>query len=202
MENIFLTSHIQPECVPDHKRHWAVQQVQSTVNWGSGNLACNIFSGGLNHQIEHHLFPSMAYYHYSAISPIVKETCAEFGVPYRTFSTLGQAVKSCYSYVGSFAWFHGVYVCMYVCMHVCMYVGCVRGEARTGRKGYVNLITASPLIAFIDISCSGSGGWQVLTHVGQLRRGPQIGKPQDGLNAVILTRDACLRSSGVPLHLL
>eukprot|EP00455_Lapot_gusevi_P026071 TRINITY_DN274_c0_g1_i1.p1 TRINITY_DN274_c0_g1~~TRINITY_DN274_c0_g1_i1.p1 ORF type:complete len:460 (-),score=141.01 TRINITY_DN274_c0_g1_i1:100-1449(-) len=99
MENIFISSHIQPETVPDTKQHWAVQQVDTTYNWGSASPFWNWFSGGLNHQIEHHLFPSLAYYHYSSISPIVQKTCEEFGIPYRNFKHLHQAWYSCFSYL-------------------------------------------------------------------------------------------------------
>ena len=79
--------------------HWAVQQVQSTCNWGSASPFWNWFSGGLNHQIEHHLFPSVAYYHYAAIAPIVKQTCEEFRIPYRNFNSLPVAMYNCYSYL-------------------------------------------------------------------------------------------------------
>jgi linoleoyl-CoA desaturase len=99
MENIFITSHIQKGCVPDPTRHWSVQQVQSTMNWGSASPLWNWFSGGLNHQIEHHLFPSVAYYHYAGLSPIVERTCVEFGLKYRNFATLPQAMYSCYAYL-------------------------------------------------------------------------------------------------------
>lgn len=99
MENIFITSHIQPDTVPDNKAHWSVQQCQSTINWGSGSHFWNVFSGGLNHQIEHHLFPSLAYYHYSSISPIVKKACEEHGVPYRNFGSLPTAMFSTFSYL-------------------------------------------------------------------------------------------------------
>jgi fatty acid desaturase len=99
MENIFITSHIQKGCVPDEREHWAAKQVLSTCNWGSASPFWNWFSGGLNHQIEHHLFPSLAYYHYAGISPIVKRTCEEFKLPYRNFSSLPVAMYNCYSYL-------------------------------------------------------------------------------------------------------
>ena len=50
--------------------------------------------GGLNYQIEHHLFPKTCSAHYPAISSIVKETAAKYGVPYHDQPTLMYAVRS------------------------------------------------------------------------------------------------------------
>jgi linoleoyl-CoA desaturase len=50
--------------------------------------------GGLNFQVEHHLFPRISHVHYPAIAPIVKETAEEFGVPYQCNPTLGGAILS------------------------------------------------------------------------------------------------------------
>lgn len=101
LENIFIVNHIQtplfepshvdPESEPDSKAHWAIKQVKSTSNWSSGSEWWNWFSGGLNHQIEHHLFPSMHPYLYPRISSIVRRTCAEFELPYYDYSSFGSA---------------------------------------------------------------------------------------------------------------
>jgi linoleoyl-CoA desaturase len=50
--------------------------------------------GGLNYQIEHHLFPSICHVHYPKIAPIVKKTAAEFGVPYHALPTVGSAIRA------------------------------------------------------------------------------------------------------------
>jgi len=52
------------------------------------------YVGGLNFQIEHHLFPRVSHVHYPALSPIVQQTCREFNVPYITYPTFGKAVLS------------------------------------------------------------------------------------------------------------
>lgn len=57
----------------------------------SGSTLANWVSGGLNHQIEHHLFPSMSIYAYPTIAPVVQQTCAEFGIKYNTFDSFPQA---------------------------------------------------------------------------------------------------------------
>jgi len=93
MENIFIVNHIQSELEPPKGGHWAVKQAFATSNWGSGSKFWNWFSGGLNHQIEHHMFPGVSHYLYPVISPIVKQTCREFGIPYFNFDHFGQAFK-------------------------------------------------------------------------------------------------------------
>lgn len=61
---------------------WAVHQMQTTVNFSRQNRLLSWYIGGLNYQIEHHLFPKICHVHYPALSPIVQETAREFGIPY------------------------------------------------------------------------------------------------------------------------
>jgi fatty acid desaturase len=70
---------------------WAAVQCQTSVNWSKGSWFWNHFSGGLNHQIEHHLFPSICHTNYVYIQDVVEETCVEFGVPYQNESGLWTA---------------------------------------------------------------------------------------------------------------
>jgi len=91
MENIFIVNHIQSDLDPPKNGHWAVRQVHATSNWSSESLFWNWFSGGLNHQIEHHLFPSVSYFLYPKISPIVQQTCKEFDIPYFNFPNYSSA---------------------------------------------------------------------------------------------------------------
>lgn len=67
---------------------WAADQVRSTANFSAGNPLMAFLTGGLNHQVEHHLFAKVSHLHYPAISRIVKQTCLEWRLPYlcsRTF---------------------------------------------------------------------------------------------------------------------
>lgn len=75
LESIFIVNHIQDELVPPSAAdsHWSNRQVQSTANWCSESWFWNWFSGGLNHQIEHHLFPSYSIYTYPVISKVVQQ---------------------------------------------------------------------------------------------------------------------------------
>lgn len=67
---------------------WAAVQCQTSVNWSKGSWFWNHFSGGLNHQIEHHLFPSICHTNYVHIQDVVEDTCKEFGVPYQNEKNL------------------------------------------------------------------------------------------------------------------
>lgn len=63
---------------------WAAVQCQTSVNWSPGSWFWNHFSGGLSHQIEHHLFPSICHTNYYHIHDVVRDTCLEYGVPYQS----------------------------------------------------------------------------------------------------------------------
>lgn len=72
------------------RRNWGERQVLESANWG-GSVWCHIF-GGINYQIEHHLFPSIYHGHYPAIAPIVRRACKEHGIPYVRFPTIIHAL--------------------------------------------------------------------------------------------------------------
>jgi linoleoyl-CoA desaturase len=50
--------------------------------------------GGLNYQVEHHLFPNVCHVHYRKLAPIVEQTAREFGLPYKSKDTFFQAVAA------------------------------------------------------------------------------------------------------------
>ena len=64
-------------------RSWAASQVATGVDYAHDSWAAAWWSGALNYQIEHHLFPGISQYHYPAIAGIVKKAAEEFGVPYQ-----------------------------------------------------------------------------------------------------------------------
>jgi len=101
LENIFIVNHIQEDLVPSKDVHWAVAQVSSTANWSSGSYLSNWLSGGLNHQVEHHLFPAYSYYNYPLIAPIVQQTCADFNLPYNNYPSFGAAWMATASFLKS-----------------------------------------------------------------------------------------------------
>jgi linoleoyl-CoA desaturase len=73
---------------------WAIHQVKTTANFAPHNKIITWFVGGLNYQIEHHLFPRISHVHYPAVSKIVREHCEKFGLPYHCFPNLGEAISS------------------------------------------------------------------------------------------------------------
>lgn len=77
--------------IPDEhralKNNWAVHQLLTTANFGNTSRWFSWYVGGLNFQIEHHLFPTICHVHYRKIASIVKDTAGEFGLPYRSVKT-------------------------------------------------------------------------------------------------------------------
>ena len=73
---------------------WAIHQVQTTVDFARGNRFLCWFLGGLNFQIEHHLFHKICHIHYPALSKVVEEACHEFGIRYAEHKTFFSAVAS------------------------------------------------------------------------------------------------------------
>lgn len=73
---------------------WAIHQLQTTANFACDNYIVNFLCGGLNMQIEHHLFPKVCHVHYPKIAPIVKATAAEYGLPYIENKTFVSALRS------------------------------------------------------------------------------------------------------------
>ena len=87
-ENVALdeTKHIETA--------WAEHELKTTANFAMGNKVISWFVGGLNYQIEHHLFPRVSHVHYPAVSKIVMAKCEEFNLPYNKYNTMTEAVVS------------------------------------------------------------------------------------------------------------
>jgi len=79
------------------KRDWAFEQVETSSTVGGRILG--FFHGGLNYQIEHHLFPRISHVHYHILSPIVREWCKENKLRYTFYNDLGSNVVSCYKHL-------------------------------------------------------------------------------------------------------
>ncbi len=75
------------------KSDWACFQLASTANFAPHNKLLTWYLGGLNHQIEHHIFPYLSHTHYPRIRDDVKNFCNEHGVEYHVFPTLFAAVR-------------------------------------------------------------------------------------------------------------
>lgn len=74
------------------ENEWAIHQVQTSANYAPNNRLVNAYTGGTNHQIEHHLFPQICHLYYPRLSPIVRKTCEEFGITYSVYPTMRRAL--------------------------------------------------------------------------------------------------------------
>ena len=73
---------------------WAIHQLHTTANFARNNRFLNWYIGGLNYQIEHHLFPNICHVHYRKLATIVEQTAAEFQLRYLEKPTFTQALHS------------------------------------------------------------------------------------------------------------
>ena len=106
MSLVFQLAHCVEEAdfpVPDESNQfghdWATHQVMTTVDFAPKSKVISWYVGGLNFQIEHHLFPRISHIHYPAIAEIVRETCEEYGLPYRVQPSLWGGVRSHFRWV-------------------------------------------------------------------------------------------------------
>lgn len=74
------------------ENNWAIHQLHTTTNFANKSRWFTWYVGGLNFQIEHHLFPNVCHVHYRKISSIVKNTAEEFGLPYKNARTFIDAL--------------------------------------------------------------------------------------------------------------
>lgn len=81
------------------ENEWALHQVQTTVNFAMNNKVISWLVGGLNYQVEHHLYPKISHIHYPAISKIVRKTCSDLGITYHAFPTFWKALVSHFTYL-------------------------------------------------------------------------------------------------------
>ena len=72
---------------------WAVHQLLTTTNFGNKSRWFSWYVGGLNFQIEHHLFPNICHVHYRNIAGIVRKTAEEFRLPYKSYNTFAEALR-------------------------------------------------------------------------------------------------------------
>lgn len=80
-------------------RDWGIQQLVTSANWGHW-IGC-FFTGGLNLQIEHHLFPAVSFMHYPAISRIVEDEAQRRGLNYASYQTLPDIIRKFVSYMAT-----------------------------------------------------------------------------------------------------
>jgi linoleoyl-CoA desaturase len=101
---VFQLAHVMPNTdmpLPDEdgniKNTWAIHQLHTTSNFSPNGKFVEFYTGGLNRQVEHHLFTNISHVHYKKISEFVKETAKEHNLPYHEYNTMWQAVKEHYN---------------------------------------------------------------------------------------------------------
>ncbi len=86
--------HIPLDTTKHLETAWAEHQIRTTANFSMNSKVISWFVGGLNFQIEHHLFPKVSHVHYPAISKLVQQKCKEFNLPYNYYPTFNTALAS------------------------------------------------------------------------------------------------------------
>jgi linoleoyl-CoA desaturase len=106
LSTVFQLAHViedadmpKPEKSGTMKNTWAIHQLLTTVNFSTKNSFVSWFTGGLNHQIEHHIFPHISHIHYANIGSIVKKTAQEFNLPYNEHQTTKSALFSHFKFL-------------------------------------------------------------------------------------------------------
>ena len=89
--NTFPQPHPQTGSV---ENEWAIHEVETTADFAPRSKVAAWYLGGLNFQIEHHLFPRICHVHYPTISKIVKQVCEEFGVSYVSYPRMRDAIAA------------------------------------------------------------------------------------------------------------
>ncbi len=90
------TDIVEPNEEGNIESAWAIHQMKTTANFASDSAIATFLCGGLNMQVEHHMFPKICHIHYQKLVPIVRETAKEFGVPYHENPTFLSALHSHY----------------------------------------------------------------------------------------------------------
>lgn len=88
------TEYPMPDENGNLENSWAIHQLHTTTNFGHKAKLFSWYVGGLNYQVEHHLFPNICHVHYRKISKIVEQTAGEFGLPYKSKETFLQAIAA------------------------------------------------------------------------------------------------------------
>ncbi|MBK7762538.1 MAG: acyl-CoA desaturase [Bacteroidetes bacterium] len=101
LSTVFQLAHVvegaefpMPNEKGEIENEWAIHQMYTTADFGHDSKLLTWYTGGLTHQIEHHLFPDICHIHYPKLAPIVKQTAEEFGIPYNNNETYLSALAS------------------------------------------------------------------------------------------------------------
>lgn len=88
-----------PNAQNNIENEWAIHQLLTSANFSTQNPIITFLGGGLNYQIEHHLFPRVSHVHYPKIAGIIRKTAQEFKLPYFEHKTFTGALQSHYYFL-------------------------------------------------------------------------------------------------------
>lgn len=98
---IFQLAHVVEQTAfpsPDANQRiahsWSAHQLMTTANFASSSRLCNFLFGGLNQQVEHHLFAKVCHIHYPDLAPLVREVAKDHGLPYHDNRSFWSALVS------------------------------------------------------------------------------------------------------------
>lgn len=98
---VFQLAHVtdglsfpEPDSEGNMENSWAMHQMHTTSNFARKSKIVNFLCGGLNFQVEHHLFPGVCHIHYEKLAPIVQQTAHEYGLPYHESKTFYGAIAA------------------------------------------------------------------------------------------------------------
>ena len=101
---IFQPAHVIEGTVfpePDQnntlRENWTIHQLRTTTNFANGNPVITWLVGGLNYQVEHHLFPGVCHVHFPRIASIVRATALEYDLPYKKCKNLFSGVEGSFT---------------------------------------------------------------------------------------------------------
>ncbi len=94
---IFQLAHVTgvqnlPVDPTENEKNWLARQVSTTANFATQNGLLTWCTGGLNYQVEHHLFPTMSHLNYAKIQPIVEKFCRDHNMPYYSHPSVASAI--------------------------------------------------------------------------------------------------------------
>ncbi len=100
---VFQTAHVVPSSsypLADEQGNlensWAISQLMTTADFAPRNRLLSWYTGGLNYQIEHHLFPNISHVHYRHLAPMVQAAAAKYNLPYHQQGSFLKALHNHY----------------------------------------------------------------------------------------------------------
>lgn len=94
---IFSVSHVNSSSkFSDDEKRFEQIQLGETADWAAGSMLCNYLTGGLNHQVVHHLYPRISSFYYPEMS---SKLIDHWGEEYHRYDGLWSIMRSNFEYM-------------------------------------------------------------------------------------------------------